>query len=88
MGQATAFWSLKPAACLPYALTGAGTAASSAERAPHVAFVFNDDVRRRLANITQWRGKRYASVPDLPTRAIRYAGIATGGPISVRLVGV
>ena len=54
MGQATAFWSLKPAVCLPNGPRGRWnrrqTAASFAERVPHVAFVFKVDMRQGLGD--------------------------------------
>jgi hypothetical protein len=57
MRQATAFWSLKPAAWLPRAPDGCWnrrqTAASFADRVPHVASVFNEDMRHTIADRTR-----------------------------------
>ena len=57
MRQATPFWSLKTAVCLPHAPDGRWnrreTAASFAEGLPHVAPVFIEDMRRTLVQRTR-----------------------------------
>ena len=70
MRQATAFWSLKPAACLPHGgRNGAGDAAGLphgfADCLPHVASVFNEDMRLTLTKCTS--GTWSARWPQIPT---------------------